>query len=84
MKKGNGAQPVGCVLEPLPAMIIFLPALIPVGQGLGLDPIHSGAVMVFNLMIGMIHPPIGLLIYIVSAVGKLPAGKVARETLFRT
>ncbi|MGE4242097.1 TRAP transporter large permease [Ramlibacter sp.] len=72
---------VGCVLEPLPAMIIFLPALIPVGHGLGLDPIHFGAVMVFNLMIGMIHPPIGLLIYIVSAVGKLPAGKVARETL---
>lgn len=72
---------VGCVLEPLPAMIIFLPALIPVGHSLGLDPIHFGAVMVFNLMIGMIHPPIGLLIYIVSAVGKLPAGKVARETL---
>jgi TRAP-type C4-dicarboxylate transport system permease large subunit len=55
--------------------------LIPVGQGLGLDPIHFGAVMVFNLMIGMIHPPIGLLIYVVSAVGKLPAGQVARETL---
>lgn len=72
---------VGCVLEPLPAMIIFLPALIPVGHSLGLDPIHFGSVMVFNLMIGMIHPPIGLLIYIVSAVGKLPAGKVARETL---
>lgn len=72
---------LGCVLEPLPAMIIFLPALIPVGHGLGLDPIHFGAVMVFNLMIGMIHPPIGLLIYVVSAVGKLSAGQVARETL---
>lgn len=72
---------VGCVLEPLPAMIIFLPALIPLGRALGLDPIHYGCVMVFNLMIGMIHPPIGLLIYIVSAVGKVPAGQVARETL---
>lgn len=72
---------VGCVLEPLPAMIIFLPALIPLGHALGLDPIHYGCVMVFNLMIGMIHPPIGLLIYIVSAVGKVPAGQVARETL---
>lgn len=72
---------VGCVLEPLPAMIIFLPALIPLGRALGLDPIHYGCVMVFNLMIGMIHPPIGLLIYIVSAVGKVRPGEVARESL---
>ena len=72
---------VGCVLEPLPAMIIFLPALIPLGRVLGLDPIHYGCVMVFNLMIGMIHPPIGLLIYVVSAVGKVRPDEVAREGL---
>jgi tripartite ATP-independent transporter DctM subunit len=72
---------IGCVLEPLPAMIIFLPALLPLGHSLGLDPIHFGCVLVFNLMIGLIHPPIGMLIYVVSAVGNLEPTEVAKEGL---
>jgi len=70
---------VGCFLEPLPAMIIFLPALIPIGADLGLDPIHFGVVVIVNLMIGMLTPPVGLLLFVVSAVGDVHIGRVIRE-----
>lgn len=70
---------IGCLLEPLPALIIFVPALIPLGHELGLNPIHFGAVMVLNLMIGMLTPPVGFLLFVVSAIGKIPMGPLVRE-----
>jgi len=72
---------VGCVIEPLPAMVIFVPTLLPIGAQLGIDPIQFGAVIVLNLMIGLLHPPIGLLLFIVSSVGRVPIGSVMRESL---
>jgi tripartite ATP-independent transporter DctM subunit len=72
---------VGCVLEPLPAMIVFLPALIPVGAALGIDPIHYGAVMVVNLMIGMLTPPVGLLLFVVASVGAIAVRDIVVEVL---
>lgn len=72
---------IGCVIEPLPAMIIFLPALIPLGQQLGIDPIQFGAVIVLNLMIGLMHPPIGLLLFVVSSVGKISITPVMWQSL---
>jgi tripartite ATP-independent transporter DctM subunit len=72
---------VGCIVEPLPAMIIFLPLLIPLGAQVGIDPIQFGAVVVMNLMIGLMHPPIGLLLFVVSSVGKVRLGPVMWEVL---
>jgi len=72
---------VGCLIEPLPAMIIFVPTLLPLGQSLGIDPIQFGTVIVLNLMIGLMHPPIGLLLFVVSSVGRLRIGAVIRESL---
>ena len=72
---------VGCVIEPLPAMIIFVPTLLPLGAQLGIDPIQFGAVIVLNLMIDLLHPPIGLLLFIVSSVGRVPIGAVMRESI---
>jgi len=72
---------IGCIVEPLPAMIIFLPVLIPLGAQLGVDPIQFGAVVVLNLMIGLMHPPIGLLLFVVSSVGKIRIGPVMWEIL---
>jgi len=72
---------VGLVLEPLPAMVIFLPALLPMAAELGIDPIHFGAVVVVNLMIGLLHPPIGLLLFVVCSIDRLPFLPVAREVL---
>ena len=72
---------VGCLLEPLPALIIFVPALIPIGRELGLDPIHFGTVMVLNLMIGMLTPPVGFLLFVVAAIGNLRMAPLVREVL---
>lgn len=72
---------IGCIIEPLPAMIIFLPVLMPLGTQLGIDPIQFGAVVVLNLMIGLMHPPIGLLLFVVSSVGKIRIGPVMWEVL---
>jgi TRAP-type transport system large permease protein len=69
---------VGCFLEPLPAMVIFLPSLVPIGAALGVDPIHLGTVMVMNLMIGMLTPPVGLLLFVVAGIGKIPLAGVMR------
>jgi TRAP-type transport system large permease protein len=71
----------GCVIEPLPAMVIFVPTLLPLGAQLGIDPIQFGTVIVLNLMIGLMHPPIGLLLFIVSTIGRIPIGGVMRESL---
>ncbi len=72
---------IGCIIEPLPAMIIFLPVLIPLGMQLGIDPIQFGTVVVLNLMIGLMHPPIGLLLFVVSSVGKIRIAPVMWQIL---
>ncbi len=70
---------VGCLLEPLPAMVIFLPALIPIAAKTGIDTVYLGLVMVLNLMIGMLTPPVGFLLFVVSAIGQVPMGPLVRE-----
>jgi tripartite ATP-independent transporter DctM subunit len=70
---------VGCLIEPLPAMVIFLPALLPIGAQLHIDPIQFGAVVVINLMIGMLTPPVGLLLFVVSGMSGIPMTAVVRE-----
>lgn len=72
---------VGCVLEPLPAMIIFVPTLLPLGAQLGIDPIQFGSVIVLNLMIGLLHPPIGLLLFVVSNVGMVAIKPIIFKSL---
>jgi TRAP-type transport system large permease protein len=72
---------VGCFLEPLPAMVIFLPSLVPLGAALGVDPVHLGTVMVLNLMIGMLTPPVGLLLFVVAGIGRIPLAGVIRAIL---
>ncbi len=72
---------IGCIIEPLPAMIIFVPTLLPLVSQLGIDPIQFGCVVVLNLMIGMLHPPIGLLLFVVSSVGRVPIKAVMVESL---
>jgi len=59
---------VGCVIEVAAALIILGPVLIPIMSSLGVDLVHFGVVMVVNLAIGTIHPPVGNCLYIVSAI----------------
>ena len=59
---------LGMIMEILPIMLILAPVLFPLLEGLGVDPIHFGVVMVLNLMIGMITPPIGLNLFVMNAI----------------
>lgn len=59
---------LGMIMEILPIMLILAPILFPLLGNLGVDPVHFGVVMVLNLMIGMITPPIGLNLFVISAI----------------
>jgi tripartite ATP-independent transporter DctM subunit len=62
---------VGCFLEPTAAITILVPILLPIVKALGVDPVHFGLVMVLNLMIGLLHPPMGLVLFVLARVAKL-------------
>jgi tripartite ATP-independent transporter DctM subunit len=62
---------VGCFLEPTAAITILVPILLPIVQQLGIDPVHFGLIMVLNLMIGLLHPPMGLVLFVLARVARL-------------
>jgi TRAP-type C4-dicarboxylate transport system permease large subunit len=62
---------VGCFLEPTAAITILVPVLLPIVQHLGIDPVQFGLIMVLNLMIGLLHPPMGLVLFVLARVSKL-------------
>ena len=66
---------VGCFLEPTAAILILVPVLMPVVQQLGIDPVHFGLVMVLNLMIGLLHPPMGMVLFVLARVSGLSVEK---------
>ncbi len=72
---------LGLFLEPLAAMILVMPILIEVVKTIGLDPVQFGVMVVLNLMIGMITPPVGLCLFIVGAIGRVPIEGVSRAAL---
>lgn len=72
---------IGMIMDGLPAMLIFIPVLLPLALELGIDPIHFGVVVVLNLMIGLITPPVGGLLYIVSKIGSVPFNHVSRAII---
>ncbi len=59
---------VGCLIEGIPAMLILIPVMLPAVTKLGLDPIHFGWIMIFNLLIGIITPPMGVGLFILSNI----------------
>jgi tripartite ATP-independent transporter DctM subunit len=59
---------IGCVLEPISVLIVLTPVLVPVIGYAGIDTVHFGVIMVFNLMIGLVTPPMGLVLYVVGDV----------------
>ena len=62
---------VGCFLEPTAAITILVPILLPIATQLGIDPVHFGLVMVLNLMIGLLHPPMGMVLFVLARVASL-------------
>lgn len=69
----------GCVLDPVTSMIILVPIFIPLAQQVGIDLVHFGLVVVMNLMIGLVTPPIGLLLFLTSSMAKVRLEKVIKE-----
>ena len=72
---------VGCFLEPVAAMIILIPVFLPICQQLGINTVHFGIIMVLNLMIGLLTPPVGLVLYIIADIADTPFEQVVRATL---
>ncbi|HAS03646.1 TPA: C4-dicarboxylate TRAP transporter large permease protein DctM [Pasteurella multocida] len=68
----------GAFMEPSAIILILAPILFPIAVQLGIDPIHLGVIMVVNMEIGMITPPIGLNLFVASAVSKMPLTAVIR------
>lgn len=69
---------VGCVLDPISAILVLAPLLKPVAVAAGIDPIHFGIVLTVNLMIGMFTPPFGLNIFVAQALFKIPLATLYR------
>ncbi len=69
---------VGCFLETTAAILILVPILMPIVLKLGIDPVHFGLIMVLNLMIGLLHPPLGMVLFVLARVANL---SVERTTI---
>jgi C4-dicarboxylate transporter DctM subunit len=72
---------LGCLLEGSTILLVIVPIFIPTAKALGIDLVHFGVVVVFNIMIGLITPPYGLLLFIVSNIARAPLKDIVRETL---
>ncbi len=71
----------GQFMEPSGLLIIVAPLVFPIGMALGIDPIHLGIIMVVNMEIGMITPPVGLNLFVTAGVAKMSVGRVIRAAL---
>ena len=71
---------LGCLLEGSTIILVILPIFIPTATALGIDLVHFGVMAVFNIMIGLITPPYGLLLFISSAISGAPLWSIIRDT----
>ena len=62
-------------------MILVVPVMLPTMTAVGIDPVHFGVVLVFNLMIGLMTPPMGVGLFVVSSVGQIKLEELIRETM---
>lgn len=72
---------LGCIMDMAPIILIATPILLPIATSIGIDPIQFGIMIVLNCGIGLLTPPVGAVLFIGSAVAKLPMEKVVRATL---
>ena len=69
----------GIFMEPLPGVMILVPILAPISAALGIDPIHFAMVVIVNLTLGMITPPVGGLLFVTSVATKVPMSDLTKE-----
>jgi len=69
----------GIFIEPLPGVMVLAPILAPVAMKLGVDPVHFAMIVIFNLTLGMITPPVGGLLFVTCNVSKVPMSALVKE-----
>ncbi|MFV0440831.1 MAG: TRAP transporter large permease [Lachnospirales bacterium] len=72
---------LGCIMDMAPIILIATPILLPIATSIGIDPIQFGIMIILNCGIGLLTPPVGAVLFIGSAVGKVPMEKVVKATL---
>ena len=72
---------VGAVLEPTAAILILVPVLVPIAEIFGIDQTHFAVMVIFNLMIGLLTPPVGLVLFVLSSVTQIPVTRVIKGVL---
>jgi len=70
---------LGCFLDVSVLLLVFVPMLLPAARLLGIDLVHFGVLVVLNMMIGLIHPPFGMLLFVTKALTGIPIGEMMRE-----
>jgi tripartite ATP-independent transporter DctM subunit len=70
---------VGCLIEGLAAMVVLVPILAPIAAQLGIDPVHFGLVVVLNLMIGLVTPPMGLCLFVADGIARVGLPAIMRQ-----
>jgi tripartite ATP-independent transporter DctM subunit len=72
---------VGCFMEALAAMLILIPILVPAAVSFGIDPVQFGLIMIFNLILGTIHPPIGVVLFVMARIAEVTFEQISRAIL---
>ncbi len=72
---------IGCFMEPLAALLILIPILGPAAASFGVDPVQFGIIMILNLILGTIHPPIGVVLFISSRIAGITFEEISRAIL---
>jgi tripartite ATP-independent transporter DctM subunit len=72
---------LGCVLDVAVMLLVFVPMLVPTAQALGIDLVHFGVLVVVNMMIGLVTPPFGMLLFVTSVLSGIPVRALVREGL---
>jgi tripartite ATP-independent transporter DctM subunit len=72
---------IGCFMETIAAITILTPVLLPVAISVGVDPVHFGIILILNLMIGLLTPPVGMVLYVLSKVSGVPFERCVTATL---
>jgi len=72
---------IGLFMETIAAISILVPVLLPVSEQIGVDPIHLGIIVILNLMIGLLTPPVGMVLFVLSKVSNVPFERCVKATL---
>ena len=72
---------IGTVMEPNSAVLILVPVILPIAAQYGIEPIQLGSIIIFNLMVGLLTPPVGLVLFVLSSVTKYSVGSISRAVL---